>query len=536
MAGTPPDFMAFEISNPSTTPANWQPKANPWLIASAVMLATFMEVLDTSVANVALAHVAGNLAVSYDDATWVLTSYLVANAVVLPITGWLGRYFGRKRFLMTCIGIFTAASALCGMATSLPMLVLARMLQGAGGGALQPIAQAVLLESFPPEKRGLSMSFYAMGVVVAPILGPTLGGWLTDDYSWRWAFFINLPIGILASIMILTFLEDPPYLQRSRSGTIDYIGFLALLAWVGCLQVMLDRGQDEDWFSSDSIWWLAAGAAFGFIFFVAWELRSDHPIVNLGVLADRNLAIGSFLMCVVGIILFGTTAVLPQFLQNLLGYTAFQAGLVMSPRGIGAMIGSFISGQIIRKVDGRKWQAGGFLLLALSMWWFGGFNLSINPGVIIVPVIISGLGITHIFVPMSTFSVASIPREKMGDATGITSLLRNLGGSIGISLMTTLITRGTQIHQGLLVSHLTPFNPQYRQQLSTLQRTLNPMSGASTAHNQAYAVIYNVLQQQASLLSYLDMFRLLAIVCVVCIPAVLLFKKPKTRSAAALTY
>jgi MFS transporter, DHA2 family, multidrug resistance protein len=524
------------MSYPSTAPGEWQPRANPWLIASAVMLATFMEVLDTSVANVSLAHIAGNLAVSYDDATWVLTSYLVANAVVLPITGWLGRYFGRKRFLLACVGIFTVASALCGMATSLPMLVLARIVQGAGGGALQPIAQAVLLESFPPEKRALSMSFYAMGVVVAPILGPTLGGWLTDDYSWRWVFYINLPIGILAIMMILIFLEDPPYLQRSRSGSIDYIGFLALLIWIGCLQVMLDRGQDADWFSSDFIRWLAASAAVGFVFFIVWELRSEHPIVNLGVLVDRNLAIGSFLMFVVGIILFGTTAVLPQFLQNLLGYTAFQAGLVMSPRGIGALIGSFISGRIISKVDGRKWQAGGVLLLALSMWWFGGFNLNINPSVILIPVIISGLGITNIFVPMSTFSVASIPREKMGDATGITSLLRNLGGSMGISLMTTFIARGTQVHQALLVSHLTPFNPPFRQQLSTLQSALTPLSGGTTGHHQAYAVIYSILQQQAALFSYVDMFRLLAIVCLVCIPAVLLFKKPKSRSAAALTH
>jgi MFS transporter, DHA2 family, multidrug resistance protein len=524
------------MSDRPTALGEWKPKVNPWLIASSVMLATFMEVLDTSVANVALAHIAGSLAVSYDDATWVLTSYLVANAVVLPITGWLGRYFGRKRFLLTCVGIFTVASALCGMATSLPMLVLARIIQGAGGGALQPIAQAVLLESFPPEKRGLSMSFYAMGVVVAPILGPTLGGWLTYDYSWRWAFYINLPIGILAIIMILIFLEDPPYLKRSRSGSVDYVGFSVLVIWVACLQIMLDRGQDADWFSSNFIRWLAAGAAVGFVFFVGWEFRSQHPIVNLRVLADRNLAIGSLLMLVIGVILFGTTAVFPQFVQSLLGYTAFQTGVVMSPRGIGAMIGSFISGRIISRIDGRKWQAGGFLLLALSMWWFGGFNLNINPSVIIIPMIVSGFGITHIFVPMTTFSVASIPREKMGDATGITSLLRNLGGSIGISLATTFIARRTQVHQALLVSHLTPFNPQFRQQLSQLQHALNPLSGGPTAHHQAYAVIYNMLRQQASLLSYVDLFRILVLVCLLCIPAVLLFRKPQGRSTPALTH
>jgi MFS transporter, DHA2 family, multidrug resistance protein len=370
------------------------------------------------------------------------------------------------------------------------------------------------------------MSFYAMGVVVAPILGPTLGGWLTDDYSWRSVFYINLPIGLLAIILCLIFLEDPPYLKGSAAGTIDYTGFFSLLVWIGCLQVMLDRGQDEDWFSSDFIRWLAGGAVFGFIFFLVWELRSDHPIVRLRVLADRNLAIGSFLMFVVGSILYGTTAVLPQFLQNLLGYPALQSGLVMSPRGIGAIIGSFITGRLIARIDGRKWMAGGVSLLALSMWWFGGFDLDINPAIIIIPIIVSGFGITAIFVPMSTFSVASISREKIGDATGITSLLRNVGGSIGISSITALITRGTQVHQALLVGHLTPFNPEYRQELSALQSALTPLRGGPRAQNQAYAVMYNILKQQAALFSYVDTFRLLVVVCLICIPAVLLFKKP----------
>jgi MFS transporter, DHA2 family, multidrug resistance protein len=483
-----------------------------------------MEVLDTSVANVSLAHIAGNLATTYDEATWVLTSYLVANAVVLPMTSWLARYFGRKRFLLTCIGIFTVASALCGLATTLPMLIIARIFQGLGGGALQPIGQAVLLESFPPEKRGQSMGFYAMGVVVAPILGPTLGGWLTDDYSWRWVFYINLPVGILAIVLCTIFLEDPPYLERTRSASIDYIGFLALLVWIGCLQVMLDRGQDADWFSSDFIRWLAGIATFGFCFFVIWELRSDHPIVNLHVLRDRNLGIGALLMLLVGAILYGTTAVLPQFLQNLLGYTAYQAGLVMSPRGIGSIIASIISGRIISRIDGRKWMVTGLVLLSVSMWWFGGFNLDINPHTIVVPIVISGFAIAAIFIPMSTFSVASLPREKMGDATGITNLLRNLGGSIGIALITTMVTRGAQAHQALLVGHLTPFDPQYRHELSLIRNALTPASGGPAATNQSLEVIYRTLQQQAALLSYIDMFRLLVIVCALCIPVVLLFR------------
>ena len=378
----------------STSSADGKPAVNPWFIAFAVMLATFMEVLDTSVANVALNHIAGSLSASTDDATWVLTSYLVSNAVILPATGWLGRFFGRKRFLITCIVIFTVSSALCGLASSLGMLILARIMQGAGGGALQPIAQAVFLESFPREKRGSAMSVYAIGVVVAPILGPTVGGWLTDNYSWRWVFYINIPIGILAVILCSILLEDPPYLKEARPGRIDFVGFALLTIWIGCLQIMLDKGQDADWFSSNFIRWLACGAVIGFIVFIIWELRVEHPIVNLRILRDRNLAVGSFLLFLVGAILYGTTAILPLFLQNLLSYTAFQAGLVMSPRGFGAILGSIISGRILAnpKIDGRFWIGGGFAVLALSMYMFGDLTTQIAPGNIIWPIIISGFG------------------------------------------------------------------------------------------------------------------------------------------------
>src|ERR1700724_4677653 len=337
--------MADQI--PVQTEQPWKPAANPWLIAAGVMLATFMEVLDTSVANVSLTHIAGNLSASTDEATWVLTSYLVSNAVILPASSWLSRRFGRKRFLITCITIFTLASILCGLATSLGFLILARIIQGAGGGALQPVSQAVMLETFPAEKRGAAMSVYAMGVVVAPILGPTLGGWLTDNYSWRWVFYINIPVGILAVILCSLLLEDPPYLKDARPGRIDFIGFALLTIWIGCLQVMLDKGQDDDWLSSNFIRWLAFGAAIGFIAFLIWELRAENPIVNLRVLLDRNLAIGSILLFLLGAILYGTTSILPLFLQNLLSYTSLQAGLVISPRGFGAILGSIIAGRIL---------------------------------------------------------------------------------------------------------------------------------------------------------------------------------------------
>ena len=338
---------------PVQTEQPWKPAANPWLIAAGVMLATFMEVLDTSVANVSLTHIAGSLSASSDQATWVLTSYLVSNAVILPISSWLSRRFGRKRFLITCITIFTIASMLCGLANSLGFLILARIIQGAGGGALQPVSQAVMLETFPPEKRGAAMSVYAMGVIVAPILGPTLGGWLTDDYSWRWVFYINLPVGIAAILMCLRFLEDPPYLKDAQAGKFDSLGVGFLVLWIGCLQVMLDKGQDDDWFSSNFIRWLAVLAVIGFIVFLVRELTTPNPIVNLGVLKDRNLATGVLLNFSVGAVLYSTTAALPQFLQLLLGYPSLQAGLVMSPRGIGAIVGSIVAGRILSKVDGR---------------------------------------------------------------------------------------------------------------------------------------------------------------------------------------
>ena len=506
---------------------------NPWFIAIAVMLATFMEVLDTSVANVALNHIAGNLSASTDEATWVLTSYLVSNAIILPATGWLGRFFGRKRFLIACIGIFTIASALCGLASSLGWLILARILQGAGGGALQPIAQAVLLESFPAEKRGSAMSVYAIGVVVAPILGPTLGGWLTDNYSWRWVFYINIPIGILAVILCSLLLEDPPYLKDARPGRIDFTGFALLTIWIGCLQVMLDRGQDDDWLSSSFIRWLAFGAALGFTAFLIWELRVGHPIVNLRVLRDRNLAIGSILLFLVGAILYGTTSVLPLFLQNLLSYPSLQAGLVMSPRGFGAILGSIISGRILAnpKIDGRAWIGGGFAILGLSMYMFGDFTIQISPANIIWPIIISGFSITCIFVPMTTFSMATVSRENIGEATGLTNLLRNLGGSVGISALTTLVARGAQTHQALLVGQTSQFNPVFNEQIAKLQTALTPEVGSAAAHSQAYGLTYQTLQQQATLWSYVDQFRMLVIVCLLCVPLVFLFKRPKRSSA-----
>ncbi|HEY4001170.1 MAG TPA: DHA2 family efflux MFS transporter permease subunit, partial [Candidatus Xenobia bacterium] len=368
----------------------WRPSFNPWLVAASVMLATFMEVLDTSVANVALPHIAGNLSATTDEATWVLTSYLVANAIVLPATGWLGRRFGRKRFLLTCIVIFTLASFLSGAAMSLGFLVFARVLQGAGGGALQPIAQAVLLESFPMEKRGQAMAIYGMGIVVAPILGPTLGGWITDNYSWRWIFYINLPVGIAAIMMGRKYIEDPPYIKHAIRTGIDYIGFALMTIWLACQELVFDKGQEADWFNSNYIIALTVIAGVAAVAFVVWELSVHNPIVNLRVFKNRNFATGTCLIVVVGMILYGTTALLPLLLQTLMGYPAMQSGMAVSPRGLGAVISMMLVGRIIGKVDSRLMVGAGFFGLGLASYAFGLLTLNVSLINVALPNIFTG--------------------------------------------------------------------------------------------------------------------------------------------------
>jgi DHA2 family multidrug resistance protein len=520
---------------PSQSPpaqAVWTPSFNPWLIAASVMLATFMEVLDTSVANVALPHIAGNLSATTEESTWVLTSYLVSNAIILPATNWLARFFGRKRFLIVCIVIFTLSSAMCGAAASLGMLIFARVLQGAGGGALQPIAQSVLLESFPPEKRGSAMAAFGMGIVVAPIIGPTLGGWITDNYSWRWIFYINVPVGILAVLMANTFIEDPPYIKNQKPGRIDYIGFSLMALGLASLQLVLDKGQEEDWFSSSFITWVTVLSVMALVAFVIWELRSTEPIVNLRILSNRNFAVGTMLMTAMGIVLYGTIALLPLFLQTLLGYPAVQSGMAVSPRGFGSIISMIIIGRLVGKIDNRYLIMFGFTVLAFSTYLFSNINLQISMGSVVWPNIISGLAMGFVFVPLTTAAMGTLSNEQMGNASGVFNLMRNTGGSIGIAAMTTLLARGAQTHQAVMVSHLTPYDPAFQQRLQQIQSGLSAQSGPVTATQQAYGVIYGTLVRQATVMSYIDNFRLLAFLCLLCIPAALLFKRVRARKGA----
>ncbi len=512
-------------SNEKDSAAQWMPSHNPWLIAVSVMLATFMEVLDTSVANVSLPHIAGNLSATTDEATWVLTSYLVANAVILPATNWLGRLFGRKRFLIGCIILFTLASALCGAAQSLGFLILARVLQGAGGGALQPISQAVLLESFPPHRRGSAMAVFAMGVVVAPILGPTLGGWITDNYSWRWIFYINLPIGLMAVMMVNQFVDDPPYLKRITTANIDYLGFSLLATWLATLQYVLDKGQELDWFASRPIIWCSVISTAAFIGFIWRELRTAQPIVDLRVLANRNFAVGAGMILLLGALLYGTIAVLPLFMQTLLGYTALDAGIAMSPRGIGAFVGTLVISRLVGKVNNRLLIGSGFLLLAYSSFMLGHINLQIGMRSIILPSILNGLAISFIFVPLTTSTMGTLSQQQMGNATGIFNLMRNVGGSMGIAAITTFVARTAQSSQAALASHMSKYNPVYQHRLAEIQAGLAHHSSSWQAMKQAPQVLYGVLQQQAALLSYVTNFRFFGLVCLICAPLVLLFRK-----------
>ena len=504
----------------------WTPTFNPWLIAASVMLATFMEVLDTSVANVALPHIAGNLSATPEEATWVLTSYLVSNAIILPAANWLGRFFGRKRFLIVCIAIFTLSSAVCGAAGSLGMLIVARIAQGAGGGALQPIAQAVLMESFPREKRGSAMAVFGLGVVVAPIIGPTLGGWITDNYSWRWIFYINIPIGMLAVFMANMFVEDPPYIRDQRPGRIDYFGFGLMALALGTMQLVLDKGQEEEWFSSRFITWFTILSVTAAIAFVIWELRSKEPIVDLRVMANRNFAVGTSLMIVMGIVLYGTIALLPLFLQTLMGYPAVESGMAVSPRGFGAVTSMLIVGRLINRVRGRYLVMFGFTVLAYSIYLFSKINLEISISSIVWPNIISGFAMGFVFVPLTTMALGTLSNEQMGNASGVFNLMRNTGGSVGIATVTTMLARGAQVHQAAMVSHLTPYDPAFQQRLGQMAAR----GGAGAATQQAYAGIYGILVRQATLLSYVDIFRVLSFLCLLCVPAALLFERVKKKS------
>ncbi|HEY1804133.1 MAG TPA: DHA2 family efflux MFS transporter permease subunit [Terracidiphilus sp.] len=505
---------------------------NPWLVTVSVMLPTFMEVLDTAIASVALPYIAGSLSASNSEATWVLTSYLVANAVILPASNWFARRFGRKRFLLFCVVIFTVSSFFCGAAPSLAVILLARIMQGAGGGALQPLSQSILLESFSLKDRSKAMAAYGLGIVCAPVLGPTLGGWLTDTWSWRYAFYINIPVGILAVIMISRFVHDPPYIKNAKVSPFDNIGFGLLIVWTGCLQIVLDKGQEDDWFGAIWVRWAVAALIVALVSWIWRSWSNPKGLVDLHVLKDRNFRTGCLLIAMLGMCIYITIAILPLYYQEILGYTAFTAGLVVFPRGVGSFIGSPIIGILGSRIDNRKLLCAGFLGFAVCAFIFGEVNLDIGPYTLFFPIILTGFALSFVFVPLATLCTSTISRNEMGNATGLFNMLRNIGGSIGIAMATTAIIRRAALHQTDLGANLSPSSAVLQQKSAIIATYLGHRIGPGVARPGSFGLIYGMMEQQAAQLAYIDVFRWTAILALICAACAWLFKKPAPHTEA----
>ena len=493
----------------------WRPKYNPWLIAVVVALAAFMEVLDTSIANVALPYMAGNLGASNDQSTWVLTSYLVSNAIILPISGWLAGALGRKRFFMACLSIFTVSSLLCGIAPSLGFLLLFRVLQGVGGGGLQPMAQAILADTFPPQQRGLAFALYGITAIMAPTIGPTLGGWITFNYSWRWIFFINLPVGVITWFLVRRFVEDPPYLSRLKAAGVklDYIGIALLALGVGALQVLLDKGQEDDWFGSRFITTLVIVSAVCLVSLVIWEWYHRTPIIDVRMFKSFNFAFSSLMMFTLGILLFSSLVLMPQFLQTLVGYTSQLAGLALSAGGLVLLIEMPIMGQLTTKIQARYLIAFGWLALSIAMFYSTKrIDLQISFSAATLLRITQVIGLGFLFVPITLVAYIGIAPEKNNAVAGIINFMRNMGSSVGTSLVTTLIARRSQFHQARLVENVRVDNPNFVSAANGLTQHFAAAGvGKHEASMVAYARIYQSLQAQAASLAYIDTFMVLCI-------------------------
>ncbi len=516
--------------------ADWRPHHNPWAIALTVTLATFMEVLDTSIANVSLPHIAGSLSVGVDESTWILTSYLVSNAIVLPASGWLSTVIGRKRFYMICVALFTISSFLCGLAPNLGTLIFCRVLQGAGGGGLQPSEQAILADTFPPAKRGMAFAIYGMAVVLAPAIGPTLGGWITDNASWRWIFFLNVPVGLLSLFLSHRLVEDPPWVRaKGRAIPVDYVGLSLIVVGLGALQVVLDKGQRDDWFGSGFITVMVIVSAAALIALVIWELKHKHPIIELRLLARRNLWIACVMMLALGIVLFGSIVILPQYLQVVMGYSAVDAGMVLSPGGLVVIALLPLVGRLLGLVDGRWLLAFGFFASAVALFIMTGIYPGISFATAVRFRIYQSVGLAFLFIPITTMAYVGVPAGKNNQVSALTNLMRNLGGGIGISIAQTLLARRSQFHQQHLVSHVTVYSQALRDLVGGLGQTLAHRGAATVAATQrAYAIVYGMVQTQATTLGFIDTIWVLAVGCLMMTPLAFAMRKNRPGAAAPM--
>ncbi len=513
-----------------TQAAQHRPSANQWLIAFAVMLATIMEVVDTTIANVALLHIRGSLSAGVDEAAWVLTSYIVANAIIIPLTGWCGAYFGRKRFFIFSILLFVFGSLMAGASPNLQILVFCRVLQGLGGGAMMPMSQAILMETFPTDQQAVAMSVWGMGMMIGPVGGPILGGWITDNYSWRWIFYINVPIGITAASMVAVFVHDPSYIRRGIK-KIDWWGLWLLAIGVGCIQVMLDKGERLGWFDSRLILMLTVIGSCGLVAFVIRELLTAEPIVNLRVLYNRTFALGTIFTTIVMFGMYGTYILIPLFCQQISGYTPMLAGLVLSIQSFGTLISIMFAGRLFNKMDPRLMVTLGCLVAGIGSWYMANFYAQIDFWNIAAPGILRGIGSGFIFIPLTTLSLGAVSMEDMGTASGLFNMVRTIGGSVGIAILVAMLSSGAQVHQSYLAGHVDPF------QFSTLMRSLPALStvgGDLTRHGSApmLGMVYMELQRQATVLAFIDDFRIIAYIFFILTPVALLMAKPARTPVA----
>src|SRR5580692_11087225 len=527
--------MSVTVVTSAQNEAVWKPKANPWLIAFVVSLAAFMEVLDTSIANVALPHIAGNMGASSEESTWVLTSYLVSNAIILPISGWLVSLLGRKRFFIICLSLFTVSSLLCGIAPTLAILLISRVIQGAGGGGLQPMAQAILADTFPPAKRGLAFSLYGVTAVVAPSIGPTLGGWITDNYTWRWIFLMNLPVGILAMFLVFTFVEDPPFLKRLtlRESKVDYVGFGFLAIGIAFLQIVLDKGQEDDWFGSNFIVTLSIISVIALVCLVLWELHVKDPIVDVRLFKNLNFATSCLMMFMVGAASFSTTVLMPQFLQSLMGYSAQSAGMVLSAAAIILLIELPIVGKLTGRFQARYLMAFGWGVLTIAMFFSTHrIDLQISLASATWLRIAQYIPIGFIFIPATMVAYLGLPQEKSNAVAGLVNFVRNIGSSVGTSAVTTILARRAQLHQAILASHTSLSDPAFRDSAASLADRLR-QGGVDQPQMQAYSRLYNSVQNQAATLSYIDTFWILGVAAGIMFLLSFLLRKNNPRGPRA---